>query len=50
VFILRTVATGCSDVGKFEPNKVVVILAKFAVTEEELLWLQASVMGEATRG
>lgn len=28
VFIIRTVATGCLDVGKFEPNKVVDILAK----------------------
>lgn len=28
VFIIRTVATGCSDIGKSEPSKVVVILAK----------------------
>lgn len=49
VFILRTVATGCSDVGKFEPKKLSYWL-KVSVIEEELLWLKASVMEEATLG
>jgi len=36
--------------GNLNPIRLLSFWLKFSVTEEELLWLQASVMGEATHG